>query len=107
NASAYLWSNGATTQAITVTTTGNYTVTATNGNGCSGTSTPMVVTVNALPSATITAAGPTTICQGSSVTLAANTGSSYLWSDGSITQTISVSTAGTYTVTVSNGNCTS
>ena len=44
--SAYQWSNGATTQSITVTTSGNYTVTVTDIEGCKGTSEAVVVTVN-------------------------------------------------------------
>ena len=52
--SSYLWSNGATTQAINVTSSGNYSVTVTNASGCSATSAATAVTVNALPTATIT-----------------------------------------------------
>ncbi|MBL7928154.1 MAG: T9SS type A sorting domain-containing protein [Bacteroidia bacterium] len=52
--------------------------------------------------ASITAIGPTTICPGETTTLSANSGTSYLWSNGATTQTILVNTAGTYTVTVSS-----
>jgi hypothetical protein len=45
-----LWSSGAGSQDITVFTSGNYTVTYTDGNGCSASSSQMSVTVNALPS---------------------------------------------------------
>ncbi len=45
---AYLWSNGATTQSITVTQIGNYTVTVTNVNGCSATSAAVHVTVGSV-----------------------------------------------------------
>ncbi len=65
---SYLWSNGATTQSITATTGGSYSVTVTNGN-CVATSSAITVTVNPLPSATVTAGGPTTFCAGSSVSL--------------------------------------
>lgn len=41
-ASTWLWSTGATTQSITVTSTGNYTVTATDSAGCSLTATSQV-----------------------------------------------------------------
>lgn len=51
-------------------------------------------------SATITASGDTDICSGGSVTLTANAGTSYTWSTGATTQSITVSAAGTYTVTV-------
>jgi hypothetical protein len=88
---SYLWSNGATTQAITVATSGNYTVTVTNASGCSATSAATTVTVNANPPAVITASGPTTFCNGGSVTLTANSGVSYLWSNGATTQAITVS----------------
>ncbi|HEX6099032.1 MAG TPA: hypothetical protein VF432_22155 [Thermoanaerobaculia bacterium] len=101
---SYLWSNGATTQSIVVTAAGSYSVTVTNGNGCSATSAATNVTVNALPSATITAGGPTTFCQGGSVTLTASNGTSWLWSNGATTQSISVNAAGSYSVTVTNGN---
>jgi PKD domain len=36
---AYLWSTGATTSSITITTGGNYAVTVTTAQGCSGTAT--------------------------------------------------------------------
>jgi hypothetical protein len=38
-ASTYLWSTGATSSSITVTQSGNYTVTTNSGTACSGTST--------------------------------------------------------------------
>ncbi len=101
-ASSYQWSNGATTASITVNASGSYTVTITNANGCSAVSVPTTVTVNTLPSATITANGPTTFCQGGNVTLVASSGASYLWSNGAPTQTISVTAAGTYSVTVTS-----
>jgi hypothetical protein len=66
SATGNLWSNAATTQAITVTTTGNYSVTTTNAGGCSATSAVTAVTMNPLPAGTITA--PATICQGNNAT---------------------------------------
>ena len=60
-ASSYLWSNGATTQSITVNTSGNYSVTVTAANGCSGTSATTSVTV--LPEFSVGAASSTpTLC---------------------------------------------
>ena len=103
NAGAYLWSNGATTQTIVVTTPGNYTVQATT-NGCAATTAAIPVVVNALPTAGITAAGPTTFCQGGSVVLTAAAASSYLWSNGATTQSITVNTSGNYTVQATNAN---
>lgn len=46
------------------------------------------------------------LCTGQSVVLdAGNPGLSYLWNTGATTQTISVNTPGTYSVTVSDGAC--
>ncbi len=102
--SSYLWSNGSTTQDVTVNTSGNYTVTVTDANNCTSASLATAITVNPLPSVSITASGPTTFCQGGSVTLTASSGASYLWSNGATTQAITVSSSGNYSVTVTNAN---
>ncbi|MBO6079956.1 MAG: T9SS type A sorting domain-containing protein, partial [Bacteroidales bacterium] len=52
--------------------------------------------VSQLPNITIT--GETDICAGESTTLTANGGETYLWSDGTTDNTLTVSTAGTYQV---------
>jgi gliding motility-associated-like protein len=50
---SYTWQTGAITQGINVASSGSYSVTAVNSNGCSETSTPIIVTVNPLPAAPI------------------------------------------------------
>ena len=100
---SYHWSNGATTAAITVSTSGTYNVTVTNGNGCTGTASQVVV-VSQNPVPTITANGPTTFCQGSSVILDAGLYSTYHWSNGITTETISITASGTYFVTVTTAD---
>ena len=105
NGTSYLWSNGATTKTIVVTNSGTYTVTVTTSGVGTSTSSPVTVTVNALPTASISASGATTFCTGGTVTLTASAGSSYLWSPGNQTsQSIAVTTAGTYNVRVTNAN---
>ena len=97
---SYLWSpNGETTQTITVTTGGNYSVEVSNANGCTGTD-QVTVTENQNPTPTIT--GNLNICQSNSTILDAGTGyADYIWTpNNETTQTITVSTAGTYTVSV-------
>lgn len=64
------------------------------------------VTTCVPPSAVISASN-TDPCNGDTVLLSASTGASYLWSDSHTTQTISVFNNATYTVTVSNGQCSS
>ena len=100
---SYLWNTGAVTRSITVMTAGTYTVTVTNTDNCTATSSPENVTVNTAV-ANITPQGPTTFCPGGDVVLQANSGQSYMWSTGDLTQSITVSSAGTYTVTVVNIN---
>lgn len=73
----FLWSNGATTQSITVTQPGTYNVEVTNYCGVA-TSPDFTVSVNAAPSAP-TADGDT-ICEGQSTTLT-STGTDVTWYD--------------------------
>jgi len=97
--SSYLWTGGTTTQTLLVTTGGNYCVTVTDANSCTGTAC-VTVTVNSTLTPIIQGGD---FCEGGSVALDAGGGlSSYLWSEGSTTQTITVNTIGTYTVTVSD-----
>ena len=51
---------------------------------------------------TLTPNGPTAFCQGGSVTLDAGVHPSYLWSDGSMNETLVATTSGMYSVTVTN-----
>ena len=107
--SSYVWNrNGvavssAFSQTYTATTSGSYTVTVTTGT-CTSTSTPIVVTVNTSSPADVTASGATAICQGGNVVLTASAGSSWLWSTSATTQSITVNTAGSYSVTVTNAS---
>ncbi|HYC60120.1 MAG TPA: hypothetical protein VEK79_11205 [Thermoanaerobaculia bacterium] len=101
---SYLWNTGAISQSINVTTSGVYTVTVTDANGCTGTDTH-TITIDATPAATITPSGPTTFCAGGSVTLTSSPAASYLWSNGATTQSIVVTASETFTVTTSNGAC--
>ena len=97
---SYLWSSGETTQSIEVNTAGEYNVRITNGNCFSISKT---ITIVASPDETpvITATTPTSVCPGVAVQLSSTTASSYLWSNGDTTQTISVTTPGVYSVTTS------
>ncbi len=72
-ASSYTWSNGPTTQNISVGTTGNYYVTETASNGCTATSNTISVNVGAsvIPSVSISANTGVTICGGTNVTFTA------------------------------------
>jgi hypothetical protein len=99
----YTWSNGSNAATISATTAGTYAVTVSNGS-CTGTASKTLV-VSPTPTASIVASGPTSFCQGGSVTLTGAGGATYLWSNGATTASTIVSTAGTYTVSVTNNGC--
>ncbi|MCF8299299.1 MAG: PKD domain-containing protein, partial [Saprospiraceae bacterium] len=118
----YEWLNngstvtGVTTSAYNVSQSGSYQVVITSTNQCSDTSSAQAIIVKPIPSATITASGPTSFCLGGSVTLNANTGTglSYIWKKngnimtGETGASILVTDAGTYLVEITNSNsCTS
>jgi len=106
--SGNVWSNGATTNSITVSTAGSYTVTTTSGTCISSPSAATVVTVNPLPATpTISAGGPISFCTGGNVVLTSSSASGNIWSNGATTQSTTVSTSNSYTVSVNNGTCTS
>ena len=86
----------------TLTTTTTYYVSGVNAAGCEGPRTAVTGTINPLPNASVAASGPTTFCQGGSVTLTASGGGTYLWSTGATTPSITASTSGSYSVTVTN-----
>jgi PKD repeat protein len=98
---SYAWSNGATTQAITVSAAGTYTVTVTNARGCTASSDAVAVVVNANPNAgfNFTVNGATVVFTNTS-----SGGVTYNWNLGDgVTSTApslshTYSTAGTYTV---------
>ncbi len=54
--------------------------------------------------ATISVSGPTSLCASDSISLTSNAGTAYQWSTGEVTQSITVASAGSYTVTVT-GPC--
>ena len=63
---------------------------------------PITLTQQSVPPV-ISANGPTVLCQGGTVTLTSSTETNYLWSNGETTQSIVVSTPGTYSVSTNCG----
>ena len=105
------WNSGINTSATFCLVDPN---TAVNGNDFaideisitgSGTMTD-TVRVTVLNAPVVNLGNDTSVCSGQQVALnAGNNGASYLWSDNTSAQTLSVSTPGNYAVTVSIGNC--
>ncbi len=110
---SYLWSNGATSSIIYITTSGSYTVRVINVNGCQSTVTAMTeVTVNGSPEATAGNNGPVFSLKPLNLTGVPEAMTTYLWTGpGGFTsnsQSPSVSAsalaamAGEYTFTVTD-----
>jgi len=101
----YRWSSGENSRSITVDKSGVYAVTVTDQHGCSGISNPVTVSVSQSPDPAIVVLGSTSLCEGDSVVLDAGSGySAYRWSTAQTTQRITVTTAGSYSVTVWNAS---
>ncbi len=98
---SYIWSNNATSPTISVGTAGTYKVTVTDAHGCTGIAI-RVINSSIIQIPVITGSGPFTICSGSSITLSTTAYSTYHWSTGGTTSSTTVSTAGTFMVTVAN-----
>ncbi len=87
---------------VSASTPGTYTVTYTTGGTCSNSSNTSV-TINALPTVSISGIDDLT-CGTASVTRTASGGGTYSWSNGDNIATATINAAGTYTVTVTSAN---
>ncbi len=100
---SYLWSDNSTSQSLNASQSGTYSVTVTSAANCSNSSS-VSVTKYAAVDATVTSNKPTSICNGDNVTLSAPAGQNYAWSNNTTLQSITVSSNGTFTVTVTDAN---
>ncbi|CAA6830271.1 MAG: internalin, putative [uncultured Aureispira sp.] len=103
----YLWSNGASTEDLTGLGAGVYQVTLTDANGCEAISNSIAVNNSSGLSLTVDSI-QTIACSGGNngaILLTTNGGTSpysYLWSNNETTEDITVLSAGTYQVTISD-----
>lgn len=104
----YEWSDTSSTggiRTVSPTQTTTYTVYAIGAQGCKSLQ-PVRITIEVIPAIVSTLKGGH-ICQGDNIILDAGSGPGYTyeWSTGETSQTITASTPGEYTVTISNGVC--
>ena len=103
----YSWTGGATTQDRTGIGAGTYTVTVTDNKGCTKTLSTIITEPTVL---VLTETHVNVVCNGQSngsidLTVSGGTGAyTYSWTGGATTQDRSGLAAGTYTVTVTDGN---
>lgn len=108
-AQSFAWSRDGsplteTGQTLSVNEAGTYSVIVTSDKGCTGTGS---VTINVNPTPVVSLGDDITICNNDPLTLnAGNDGANYLWSTDETTQSITVTSSGTYSVKVTNSyNC--
>ena len=104
-APSYTWNTGANTNTLQIAPTSNtsYTVIGEAVNGCT---TAAVKNISTLVSPTVSITGPTVTCAGSPVTLVGSGATTYTWSTGVFTNSITPSPTTTtiYTLTGKNAN---
>ena len=98
----YLWSDATTLNTISINVSGTYALTVTDSvNGCAAIDS-VNITVNATPMVYL--GMDTSLCSGSLILDAGNIGSMYLWSTNDTTQTINITSTGTYSILVTDMN---
>jgi len=108
----YSWSGGGSGRTKSVTTAGEYFVTITTPEGCESVASTIVVGNDTEPSTSITPVesitcdNPNVVLEAAEVSIGSGTdsGAVYNWSNGATGRVITVTTGGTYTVTVTATN---
>ncbi|MDB4533889.1 gliding motility-associated C-terminal domain-containing protein [Vicingaceae bacterium] len=103
----FSWDNGASTEDISSLTADSYTITVTDGNGCSLSSAFNVINNTGTLTATATLVNEICSNTGGSINLTPNGNAgtlSYLWSNGAISQDIVGLSAGLYSCTITDAN---
>ena len=101
---SYFWNTGSTSEDLSGLPAGTYNVSVVDTNGCTY---PDTFTVNFMyTNPTVNLGADTTLCDGASVTLDASASglTGYAWSTSDTSASISVNTAGTYSVVVTDSN---
>nr|WP_294903062.1 gliding motility-associated C-terminal domain-containing protein [uncultured Lacibacter sp.] len=99
---SHQWNNGNTDAQTSVSNKGIYSVAGTTAEGCKSYDTLQVLNVYANPVVQLNK--DTGLCVGSFRLLDAGNFSSYIWNNGSVAQSISVTGIGNYKVTVTDVN---
>ncbi|MDG1476379.1 MAG: gliding motility-associated C-terminal domain-containing protein [Vicingaceae bacterium] len=103
----FSWDNGATTEDITSLTAGDYTVTITDGNGCTFNETYTIINNTGNLAATTTIINE--ICGNGAgainLIVTGNAGTlSFLWNNGAVTEDLTGLSAGLYSCTITDAN---
>ncbi len=103
----YVWNTGDTTQDLSAVNSGTYSVTVTDGNGCSAS---LATTVSQPSALSLSGVKTDVTCNGAAngsvnITVAGGTSPySYAWTNAAITEDISGLNGGSYSVTITDAN---
>ena len=98
------WDNASTDITRTVSTSGTYSVTLTAANGCTNTASLSVSADQGAPTVSISPSALTLTCASPTASLSVNGTGTILWDNVSTDVTRTVSTSGTYSVTLTAAN---
>lgn len=101
---SYLWSNGMTSQSITVSEAGNLSLVIVDTFGCAGATDVFSFIENPDETPSLTVEGETEFCDGGSVVLTSSPAAGYLWSTGETSESVTATESGFYSVTIP-GTC--
>lgn len=97
---SYTWNDNSTASTLSINTSGIYSVTVTNS--CGSNTASINIFGEALPVVSVTS-NTAMVCSSQSIILSASSNvNDYQWSNGSLTNTTSVNSAGVYTISSSN-----
>jgi gliding motility-associated-like protein len=100
---SYQWQDGSTQSSFRVTKPGTYWASLLSRDWCRYTDTIKVSYINAQQ---VYLGKDTTLCLGDSLVLRPNiTNAQFLWSDGSVADSLVIKASGTYWLEVNNGSC--
>jgi hypothetical protein len=98
---SYQWTNDVSgTNEIVVSESGNISVMVFNEEGCAGSSNIVSVIEIVGDAPTVVIDGDLNLCDGAAITMTASEADSWFWSNSEVTQSISVTESGTYSVSV-------
>ncbi len=97
---SYSWSTGGTGRYLLADSSGLYSIIVTNTNGCSATDS-IQVSISSRPKINL---GNDTVFCGDNLLLTLDPGNTYLWNNGSTTQSINANSSGSYSAVVTNAN---
>ncbi|HZV71360.1 MAG TPA: gliding motility-associated C-terminal domain-containing protein [Saprospiraceae bacterium] len=98
---SYHWEDGTTADTLNITTSGNYALTI--SDGCNIGIDSIDVTIEGNPQSVEIGTDSITICNGDHFDISLDPNWNYVWSDGTTSPDISLSSSGNYSVTLDDG----